>query len=37
MNEIGRSSQRAVWIAGGSAGPGGSMTQPYGPGERVCG
>jgi hypothetical protein len=24
MNEIGRSSQRAVWIAGGSPGPGGS-------------
>src|SRR5215207_4150515 len=25
MKEIGRSSQRADWIAGGSAGPGGSM------------
>ena len=25
MKEIGRSSQRAVWITGGSAGPGGSV------------
>jgi hypothetical protein len=24
MNEIGRSSQRAVWMAGSSVGPGGS-------------
>jgi hypothetical protein len=28
MKEMGRSSQRADWIAGGSAGPGGSMLQP---------
>ena len=25
MKEIGRSSQRAVWIAGASVGPGGSV------------
>jgi hypothetical protein len=28
MNEIGRRSQRAVWIAGGSLGPGGSTLMP---------
>src|SRR5829696_4433891 len=34
MKEIGRSSQRADWIAGGSAGPGGSMLPAYGPARR---
>jgi hypothetical protein len=28
MKAIGRSSQRAVWIAGGSAGPGGNVLTP---------
>ena len=28
MNEIGRRSQRAVWMTGGSGGPGGSVGTP---------